>query len=566
MSLPRGALVILCALASPVAGAQAPLRAEVDILWRCIQPRPEEGSLREPGGLPAREVVTVPVEIGADASIRAPELVRLLESIQRKQLSPRRDLFYCRDNFMDEATAALEKQCEAAAPGNVPARRKSFLSACKRRIRKLVTPFAMSNSELGEASQYFPLPFLPGMPLPPGEAPKLNEAMDHLCPPGGADDPDAVNKRLAEAFYPAIVSEEAIRRLPAVLRDAAPVCRKLLVREYVRYLTFFQPPEVACTPGPQLSTFGPAACAEVRTGTAQALSALQPYLPAMREPGKTGKADVAQCYLEAWSPAVFIGYLERAAQAAGSCVRLKPGETAAYQTQDSPTSWEPDKTAYQLALNPDGRTYDARLNLKFKGPVGVGALLRRKAEACYAEAERRGMLRGPDGQSLRISLLPPGTTEPGPAEITRRGNRYRSDSANWAAGISCATILHETLHLLGLVDEYPEQAIGYRYDPRTGLIQSVEDRAEQAASDCRAVGPADSIMNDEEAAWKASRPLYPAHFRAITQPGCAAVNGLYYQCAASAYLNSRRSYGSFQCPARPRACRAEASEKGEWLR
>ena len=32
--------------------------------------------------------------------------------------------------------------------------------------------------------------------------------------------------------------------------------------------------------------------------------------------------------------------------------------------------------------------------------------------------------------------------------------------------------------------------------------------------------------------------LQPAHFRAITQPGCAAANSLYYQCARASQLTS----------------------------
>lgn len=57
--------------------------------------------------------------------------------------------------------------------------------------------------------------------------------------------------------------------------------------------------------------------------------------------------------------------------------------------------------------------------------------------------------------------------------------------------------------------------------------------------------------------------LFPAHFRAITQPGCKAVNGIYYACAKEAYKTSKEAYGSGGCSAElPPEC---TSSDRDWL-
>jgi hypothetical protein len=62
--------------------------------------------------------------------------------------------------------------------------------------------------------------------------------------------------------------------------------------------------------------------------------------------------------------------------------------------------------------------------------------------------------------------------------------------------ILIATTIHETLHLLGLVDEYKEQLEGFIVDWDTGKATRVEEGAEVPAYDCRSLGPDDSIMSD----------------------------------------------------------------------
>jgi hypothetical protein len=148
----------------------------------------------------------------------------------------------------------------------------------------------------------------------------------------------------------------------------------------------------------------------------------------------------------------------------------------------------------------------------------------------------------------------------------------RQNSRSWHDSINCSTLTHETLHLLGLVDEYHEEAMGYTVDPKTQKVTKIKLLKERdwkqsirSEFDCRIVGLGTSIMSHQEHAFnfahldpetgerlsasaiarlekKAIRPrnslLYPGHFEALIHPGCKAENGDYYECAQMAYSSS----------------------------
>jgi hypothetical protein len=275
-----------------------------------------------------------------------------------------------------------------------------------------------------------------------------------------------------------------------------------------------------------------------------------------------------------------------------------------------------------------------------------------------------GQLTGPGGERLDIVLgNPSGPPVPPPITIGfDQSADARPNARTWSGSMvttlpgsqvtapNCATILHELLHRLGLVDEYEERATGHHIDPATGGLAYVEKGAEEGylGSDCRARGPRDSVMAHQDeavtrpqgayrafscsceglassqlsacrtalagssdsalecpkevggggagarismpgvpaptgpalAAYNAVTPgisadgnsrtfrsytpprsiLDPAHFRAITQPGCASANRLLYTCSRAAYATSRAHAGS-GCPRLPAACGTEG-----WLR
>lgn len=69
-----------------------------------------------------------------------------------------------------------------------------------------------------------------------------------------------------------------------------------------------------------------------------------------------------------------------------------------------------------------------------------------------------------------------------PAKISLEGPNFRSHSASYSDAADCTTIVHETLHLLGLCDEYPERD--------TSLFDAT----------CRIITTQDSIMRNKDQA------------------------------------------------------------------
>lgn len=97
----------------------------------------------------------------------------------------------------------------------------------------------------------------------------------------------------------------------------------------------------------------------------------------------------------------------------------------------------------------------------------------------------------------------------------------RSNSTGYAMDANCDTIMHEALHLMGLVDEYYEFKSNHRL--------MYPDRA---------AGPKDSFMMGGQSGFfgiGSKYRLYPAHVNAILYPNCTEKNATYYQCSKYAY-------------------------------
>lgn len=112
--------------------------------------------------------------------------------------------------------------------------------------------------------------------------------------------------------------------------------------------------------------------------------------------------------------------------------------------------------------------------------------------ACLKKYER--FLKGPEGETLSIKAVSKNEIRPTFIEIIPEG--ARSHSLGYSGDIDCPTILHETLHLLGLQDEYPEKVSGYIMDRESGEHRFVTDSAEVVGYDCRATTVPESIMYD----------------------------------------------------------------------
>ena len=148
-----------------------------------------------------------------------------------------------------------------------------------------------------------------------------------------------------------------------------------------------------------------------------------------------------------------------------------------------------------------------------------------RLQSCLTSTQ--DFFRGPSGEYLNLSLKLDSKRNPtDPIKATRinliaNDSTLRSDSLNWGINLSCKTMLHETMHLLGLPDEYVEYSIGYYTgtdgkQTKSGHINEVKSTSNpgeapqiyltQKAYDCRAIGPRDSIMNNDTRAIKNVEP------------------------------------------------------------
>jgi hypothetical protein len=128
------------------------------------------------------------------------------------------------------------------------------------------------------------------------------------------------------------------------------------------------------------------------------------------------------------------------------------------------------------------------------------------ARECYKKAPP---LRGPNGEILRIKLAVdnPGVPAPDQREIKIVADKpgERADAGKWREKMDCPAVLHETLHILGLIDEYEETAKGVVVTAE-GEVKDVETGATKTTFDCRVLGPVDSVMWGQTAAYDACKP------------------------------------------------------------
>jgi hypothetical protein len=285
--------------------------------------------------------------------------------------------------------------------------------------------------------------------------------------------------------------------------------------------------------------------------------------------------------------------LETQAKKAANCIDLKP-PAAGVDSSSSSSIVTTAHSAYTLTRLPDDRegqpAFKASLNLGFQGVTPNQAQeWRKRAQECFDGV--KGRLKNEAEGSLEIAIyskteLIAGIPIPPAQTITVGDKIVRSGTNSWASSADCATIIHETLHHLGLEDEYRETAIGYLTDAKGATRLMVgADELKSPVFDCRAIGPVDSIMRDPEVALatpavcnaqsttgclsnRVSLPLrknllYPAQFRAIIHPGCYTANRLYYLCTSETRKTSPKGGGATACGV---GIPEECKNPNEWLK
>jgi hypothetical protein len=210
-----------------------------------------------------------------------------------------------------------------------------------------------------------------------------------------------------------------------------------------------------------------------------------------------------------------------------------------------------------------------------------------KTKECFQKMS--GKLRSPNGVVIDLKIADHETAKKiTPAPVAIENSDFRSASLNWEGDIDCPTIVHETLHLMGLCDGYHEEDLADR-----NAIEDSDKRLVITKYNCRSIEPESSVMHDsysiegmysvyacfDNAAQKThspppqkcadgtapekfsaskgtlnewlktpkpspsfyyqedttSTPLSNAQTRLITMPFCYSKNSLYIKCSKNAY-------------------------------
>jgi hypothetical protein len=188
-----------------------------------------------------------------------------------------------------------------------------------------------------------------------------------------------------------------------------------------------------------------------------------------------------------------------------SCGRLAPGQSAMVDFS-TPSSLPTGIPARYRHSRPNEKLFVAEVNVQYKAAVGydgpwtptqVSEQYQAKLAACLAE---HGEVYKDPATGARLDLRVAHDLRV-PVQVVKIGNRkVRSNSKLYQSDAGCALMLHESLHLVGLVDEYPERAkevdaelVIVRQVPN-GLKEVTTQKVKMPSPDCRALGPSTSVM------------------------------------------------------------------------
>ena len=185
-----------------------------------------------------------------------------------------------------------------------------------------------------------------------------------------------------------------------------------------------------------------------------------------------------------------------------ACSEMAPGES---RTVDYPTLNQavfsvqviPRYLLKRVSDNANGKAaYEAALNIQFVPHPGESidtqAMLNYTSN-CYAQLPP---IEDADGNSIKIRLATPDEAKEAPLRSINLTDSHmdREDMTDWSTESDCRVLVHESLHLMGLVDLYQET--------------SLKTAAGGQAYDCRKLGPNDSVMRDQGQAHFATSVYY----------------------------------------------------------
>jgi hypothetical protein len=204
------------------------------------------------------------------------------------------------------------------------------------------------------------------------------------------------------------------------------------------------------------------------------------------------------------------------------CSEVKVGDQKLVASNKLTTS------QYYLLERKSDKKYTVKLNLDFITSSQIGG------EIDKSTNEMKDFVRGcadkfnpylkdPLGRSLQIEVLSPDDFKNKPKfetperlSISLKPAGSRSHSRGYATDIPCETVIHELMHLMGLVDEYEEKVNGYFVHKDTNEILTRKSHIPSGErdnyirkisfKDCRSVSKISSIMSDQKNHFKAINP------------------------------------------------------------
>lgn len=182
------------------------------------------------------------------------------------------------------------------------------------------------------------------------------------------------------------------------------------------------------------------------------------------------------------------------------CVDLQAGQTKMIYARDTGSGIPARYLLRRLPTKPGAPArFEAALNLRFSAGDELSReqlkQFKRRLRACYDAAS--AYLKGPDGEELRLRLTDREESRlSSPIQIQLKPRVARENSGTWSVNSPCPSLLHESLHHLGLVDEYVVEVV------------SEGAKTEPLLHHCRATGKRGSIMKDSFAAWNLTSPLW----------------------------------------------------------
>ncbi len=200
--------------------------------------------------------------------------------------------------------------------------------------------------------------------------------------------------------------------------------------------------------------------------------------------------------------------------------------------------------------------YEAYLNMdfKYKGSLKkdpqIKTLFEAKIDSCFAMYENT--LTDELGRTIRIKRYNPeihtDIQKPKAVSIAVQNSVERSHSRSYYINAGCSTFLHESLHLMGLADEYEENWMSLNPNPILKFFKPFTELNDNGpAYDCRALGPQQSVMSNHYIMDFYDQVFFSGEANVILYPNCQQRNDDYYSCSELAYRTSKQNGSSKGC-------------------